>query len=80
MPDTLKPCTFFLDATLRFGATVQYDLHVFYTQADLDELGSGYVLVEATADRVFSGRFSHTTRICSPLRKLLMILNQLAFY
>lgn len=78
--DTPMPRTFFLDSIPRFGATVQYDLHVFCTQADLDELGGGYVLVEATADRVFSGRFSQATRIWSPSRKLLAISNQMAFY
>ncbi|MEO1222456.1 MAG: thioesterase family protein [Pseudomonadota bacterium] len=78
--DTPMPRTFFLDAAPRFGATVQYDLHVFCTQADLDELGGDFLLVEATADRVFSGRFSQTTRIWSPSRKLLAISNQMAFY
>lgn len=78
--DTPMPRTFFLDSTPRFGATVQYDLHVFCTQADLDEVGADYLLIEATSDRVFSGRFSQTTRIWSPARKLLAISNQLAFY
>ena len=78
--DTPMPRTFFLDSTPRFGATVQYDLHVFCTQDQLDELGGDFVLVEATADRVFSGRFSQTTRIWSKTRKLLAISNQIAFY
>lgn len=78
--DTPMPRTFFLDPTPRFGATVQYDLHIFCTQADLDEVGSDFLLVEATADRVFNSRFSQTTRIWSPARKLLAISNQIAFY
>jgi acyl-CoA thioesterase len=78
--DTPMPRTFFLDATPRFGATVQYDLHLFCTQEDLDAIEGAFVLVEATADRVFSGRFSQTTRIWSPERKLLAISNQMAFY
>lgn len=78
--DTPMPRTFFLDPTPRFGATVQYDLHVFCTAEDLEACGSDYLLVEATADRVFSGRFSQTTRIWSQQRKLLAISNQLAFY
>ncbi|WP_298303961.1 thioesterase family protein [uncultured Erythrobacter sp.] len=78
--DTPMPRTFFLDPTPRFGATVQYDMHLFCTQADLDALAGGFVLVEATSDRVFSGRFSQTTRIWSQDRKLLAISNQLAFY
>lgn len=78
--DTPMPRTFFVDPTPRFGATVQYDLHVFCTQDDLAAIGSDFVLVEATSDRVFSGRFSQTTRIWSPDRKLLAISNQLAFY
>lgn len=78
--DTPMPRTFFLDAAPRFGATVQYDLHVFCAQADLDELGGDFLLIEANADRVFSGRFSQTTRIWSKARKLLAISNQIAFY
>ena len=78
--DTPMPRTFFLDTQPRFGATVQYDLHVFCAQTDLDEIGGDFLLVEATADRVFSGRFSQTTRIWSPSRKLLAISNQIAFY
>jgi len=78
--DTPMPRTFFLDTTPRFGATVQYDLHVFCTQADLDKVGGDFLLIEATADRVFNSRFSQTTRIWSPDRKLLAVSNQLAFY
>lgn len=78
--DTPMPRTFFLDTTPRFGATVQYDLHVFCTQTDLDEVGADYLLVEATSDRVFNSRFSQTTRIWSPARKLLAISNQIAFF
>lgn len=78
--DTPMPRTFFLDATPRFGATVQYDLHVFCTQNDLDQLAGDYLLIEATSDRVFSGRFTQTTRIWSKSRQLLAISNQIAFY
>ena len=78
--DTPMPRTFFVDPTPRFGATVTYDLQVFCTRDDLAELGDGFVLVEATSDRVFSGRFAQTTRIWSPSKKLLAISNQLAFY
>ncbi|EAQ30717.1 hypothetical protein NAP1_08055 [Erythrobacter sp. NAP1] len=78
--DTPMPRTFFLDPTPRFGATVTYDLQVFCTRADLAEQGSDFLLIEATSDRVYSGRFSATTRIWSASRKLLAISNQLAFY
>lgn len=80
LSDTPMPRTFFVDPAPRFGATVSWDMHVFCTQADLDAIGSDFLLVEATSDRVFSGRFSATTRIWSPQRKLLAISNQLAFY
>jgi len=78
--DTPMPRTFFVDPTPRFGATVQYDCHVFCSQDDLDAIGSDFLMIEATSDRVFSGRFSQTTRIWSPTRKLLAISNQIAFY
>lgn len=78
--DTPMPRTFFLDPSPRFGATVQYDLHVHCTPADLAEQGSDFVLVEANADLVGRGRFSQTTRIWSRSGKLLAISNQLAFY
>lgn len=78
--DTPMPRTFFVDPTPRFGATVQYDLHVFCTPDDLAEVGSDFLLIEATSDRVFSGRFSQTTRIWSRSQKLLAISNQMAFY
>jgi len=78
--DTPMPRTFFLDSTPRFGATVSYDLHMLCTQADLDRIGDDFVLVEANSDRVFSGRFSQTTRIWSREGQMLAISNQLAFY
>ncbi|MEO0463730.1 MAG: hypothetical protein AAF127_11410 [Pseudomonadota bacterium] len=80
LSDTPMPRTFFVDPTPRFGTTVQYDLLVFCTQADLDAVGSDYLLVEASSDRVFSGRFNQITRIWSAQRKLLTISNQVAFY
>lgn len=80
LSDTPMPRTFFLDSTPRFGATVQYDLHVMCSAEELAACGSDYLLVEATSDRVYSGRFSQVTRIWSPERRLLAISNQLAFY
>lgn len=80
LSDTPMPRTFFLDTTPRFGATVQYDLQVMCSAQTLADCGADYLLVEATSDRVFSGRFSQTTRIWSPTRQLLAISNQLAFY
>ena len=78
--DTPMPRTFFLDTVPRFGATVQYDLQVLCSADDLAACGDGFLLVEATSDRVYSGRFSQTTRIWSPERRLLAISNQMAFY
>ena len=78
--DTPMPRTFFVDTTPRFGATVQYDLHVLSSAADLEACASDFLLVEATSDRVYSGRFSQTTRIWSRAGRLLAISNQLAFY
>lgn len=80
LSDTPMPRTFFVDATPRFGATVQYDLQVLCSADELAECGSDYLLVEATSDRVYSGRFSQTTRIWSRSQRLLGISNQLAFY
>ncbi|MEM7703599.1 MAG: thioesterase family protein [Pseudomonadota bacterium] len=80
LSDTPMPRTFFLDPTPRFGATVQYDLHVMCSADELMACSSDYLLVEATADRVYSGRFSQTTRIWSREKRLLAISNQLAFY
>ncbi|MEO0643749.1 MAG: thioesterase family protein [Pseudomonadota bacterium] len=78
--DTPMPRSFFLDTTPRFGATVQYDLHVMCSAADLEACGQDYLLVEATSDRVYSGRFSQRARIWSRAGQLLAISNQLAFY
>jgi len=78
--DTPMPRTFFLDPTPRFGATVQYDLQLFCTRDDLTAIGSDFLLIEATSDRVLSGRFSQVTRIWSGSRRLLAISHQLAFY
>ena len=78
--DTPMPRTFFLDPTPRFGATVQYDLQIFCTREELAELGSEFLLIEATSDRVRSGRFSAQTRIWSQSGNLLAISNQIAFY
>ncbi|MEM7689660.1 MAG: thioesterase family protein [Pseudomonadota bacterium] len=80
LSDTPMPRTFFLDSTPRFGATVQYDVHVMCSAEELAACGSDFLLVEATSDRVYSGRFSQVTRIWSPERRLLAISNQLAFY
>ena len=80
LSDTPMPRTFFLDTKPRFGATVQYDLHVLCSAADLEACGSDFLLVEATSDRVYSGRFSQCTRIWSGEGQLLAISNQLAFY
>ena len=80
LSDTPMPRTFFVAPTPRFGATVQYDLHVMCSAEELAACGSDFLLVEATSDRVFSGRFSQTTRSWSPDKKRLAISNQLAFY
>ncbi|MDJ0978803.1 MAG: thioesterase family protein [Erythrobacter sp.] len=80
LSDTPMPRTFFVDPTPRFGSTVQYDLHVMCGADDLAACGSDYLLVEASSDRVFSGRFSQVTRIWSREKRLLAISNQLAFY
>ncbi|KWV90676.1 acyl-CoA thioesterase II [Erythrobacter sp. YT30] len=80
LSDTPMPRTFFLDTTPRFGATVQYDLHIMCSSEDLAKCGCDFLLVEATSDRVFSGRFSQRTRIWSREGQLLAISNQLAFY
>ncbi|MEO1730970.1 MAG: thioesterase family protein [Pseudomonadota bacterium] len=80
LSDTPMPRSFFLDTTPRFGATVQYDLHVMCSAEELAACGSDFLLVEASSDRVYSGRFSQVTRIWSLDRKLLAISNQLAFY
>lgn len=78
--DTPMPRTFFLDPMPRFGATVTYDLQVFCNAQTLADIGSDFLLVEATSDRVYSGRFSQVTRIWSHSGQLLAISNQLAFY
>lgn len=78
--DTPMPRTFFVDPTPYFGATVQYDLHVLCSAADLEACGDDFLLVEATSDRVYSGRFSQRARIWSRAGRLLAITNQLAFY
>ncbi|MEO1648204.1 MAG: thioesterase family protein [Pseudomonadota bacterium] len=80
LSDTPMPRTFFLDTTPRFGATVQYDLHVMCSAQELEACGSDFLLVEASSDRVYSGRFSQVTRIWSREGRLLAISNQLAFY
>ncbi len=80
LSDTPMPRTFFLDPTPRFGATVQYDLHAMCSAEELAACGSDFLLVEATSERVSSGRFSQVTRIWSKERRLLAISNQLAFY
>ncbi|MEM9312098.1 MAG: thioesterase family protein [Pseudomonadota bacterium] len=80
LSDTPMPRTFFVDTTPRFGATVQYDLHVMCSAEELAACASDYLLVEASSDRVYSGRFSQVTRIWSRDQRLLAISNQLAFY
>lgn len=80
LSDTPMPRTFFLDSTPRFGATVQYDLHVMCSANELAACGSDFLLVEANSDRVYSGRFSQSTRIWSREGQLLAISNQIAFY
>lgn len=78
--DTPMPRTFFLDAMPRFGATVQYDLHMHCSGSDLAALGSEFILVEANADVLGCGRFTQQTRIWSATGQLLAISNQIAFY
>lgn len=78
--DTPMPRTFFVDPTPRFGATVTYDLQVFCTDEELERQHGGFLLVEASSDRVYSGRISQTTRIWSREKRLLAVSNQLAFY
>jgi len=80
LSDTPMPRTFFVDAMPRFGATVSYDLHIMCSRETLEAQRDDYLLVEATSDRVFSGRFSQRTRIWSRDRQLLAVSNQLAFY
>jgi len=80
LSDTPMPRTFFVDPTPRFGATVQYDLHVMCSAEEMAACGSDFLLVEASSDRVYSGRFSAVTRIWSRDKRLLAISNQLAFY
>lgn len=78
--DTPMPRTFFLDPMPRFGATVQYDLHMHCSRADLAALGSDFILVEANADVLGGGRFTQQTRLWSSSGQLLAISNQIAFY
>jgi len=59
---------------------VQYDLHVLCDAETLAACGSDVLLVEASSDRVFSGRVSQRTRIWSRSGLLLAVSNQLAFY
>ena len=78
--DTPMPRTFFLDPSPRFGATVQYDLHLYCSESELAEIGGDFVLVEANSDFVGHGRFTQTTRIWSRSKQLLAVSNQIAFY
>ncbi len=78
--DTPMPRTFFVDPMPRFGATVQYDLHMHCSGSDLVALGNDFILVEANADVLGGGRFTQQTRLWSASGQLLAISNQIAFY
>lgn len=80
LSDTPMPRTFFLDPAPRFSSTVTYGLHLMCTRAELETLGSGFLLVETDALRVARGRFTQDVRIWSPTGQLLAVSNQLAFY
>jgi len=80
LSDTPMPRTFFLDPAPRFSSTVTYGLHLMCTRAELEALGSGFLLVETDAPRVARGRFTQDVRVWSPTRQLLAVSNQLAFY
>lgn len=80
LSDTPMPRTFFLDPAPRFSATVSYDLHMLCTRAELEALGSEYLLVETDAPRVARGRFSQEVRIWSAGGTLIAVSHQLAFY
>jgi acyl-CoA thioesterase len=80
LSDTPMPRTFFLDPAPRFSATVSYDLHMLGTRAELEALGSQYLLVETDAPRVVRGRFSQAVRIWSAGGTLIAVSHQLAFY
>lgn len=80
LSDTPMPRTFFLDPAPRFSATVSYDLHMLCTRAELEALGSDYLLVETDAPRVARGRFSQAVRIWSADGTLIAVSHQLAFY
>lgn len=78
--DTPMPRTFFVDPVPRFGATVQYSLHMFTTAAELAALGNEPLLIEADSDALGRGRFTQSTYIWSSEKKLLAVSNQIAFY
>ncbi|WP_067489453.1 acyl-CoA thioesterase II [Erythrobacter sp. CCH5-A1] len=80
LSDTPMPRTFFLDPAPRFSSTVTYGLHLMCTRAELEQLGSGFLLVETDAPRVARGRFTQDVRVWSPTGQLLAVSNQLAFY
>jgi acyl-CoA thioesterase len=50
------------------------------TRAELEALGSDYLLVETDAPRVARGRFSQGVRIWSAGGLLIAVSHQLAFY
>lgn len=80
LSDTPMPRTFFLDPAPRFSSTVTYGLNLMCTRAELEALGSGFLLVETDAPRVARGRFTQDVRVWSAAGQLLAVSYQLAFY
>lgn len=80
LSDTMMPRTFFVTDRLRFSSTVSYTLSVFAQEADFQETGSDFMLIEADSDCIRHGSYDEHGKIWSRSGKLLAVTSQVAFF
>ncbi len=80
LSDAIAPRTFFASEQPTFGSTISFSVSLFASQADFEDVGTDFVMIEADSDVIRAGTYDQRGKLWSRSGKLLAISNQIAFF
>ncbi len=80
LSDAIPPRTFFVSEKPTFGSTISISVSLFATEADYEDVGTDFVMIEGDSDVIRAGTYDQRGKLWSRSGRLLAISNQIAFY
>lgn len=80
LSDAIPPRTFFISEKPTFGSTISFSVSLFASEADYQDVGTDFVMIEGDSDVIRAGTYDQRGKLWSRSGRLLAISNQIAFY